>query len=90
VTAIEGHALLDAIEMGRRVAACLQAGGAQPALDHRRHRALAVGAGNVNRSVGALRIAQRGENRADVIEPELDAELFECEQALTRGHGAAS
>ena len=81
-------ALLDAIEMRRRVAAGLEAGGAQAALDHRRHRAFAVGAGDVNRFPGALRMAERREDDADVVEPELDAELFEREEPFERSQRA--
>ena len=74
--------------MRRGVAAGLQARGPQPALDHRRHRALAVGAADVNRSIGALGVAERRENGADVVEPELDAELFEREEPFERSHSA--
>ena len=78
------HPFLYAIQMRRGVAAGLEAGGPQAALDHRRHRALSVRAADVNRSIRALRVAERRQNGADVVEPELDAELFECEQPFER------
>ena len=88
--AVDGDALFDAIEMRRGVAARAVAGGAQAALDHRRDRSLAVGAGDVDRRPRALGPVQRVENLVDVLEAELDAELFEREEPLTRGHDAAS
>jgi hypothetical protein len=58
------------------VTAGLEAGRAQSALDHGCYRPFAVGARDVDRSICALGMTERRENRADVVESELDAELF--------------
>jgi len=54
--------------------------GAQRGVDHRRHRALAVGAGDVDRAERAFGMAERRDDGGDVLEAELDAELLEREQ----------
>ena len=66
-------------ETRRRVAR-----GPQHSVDHRRHGSFAVGAGDVDRSKRALRIAEAREQRADVVESELDAELLEAEKVGER------
>ena len=52
------------------------------ACDHRRDRAFAVGAGDVQRGEAALGMAERRAQLRDVLEPELDAERFEREQTV--------
>ena len=47
------------------------AGGSNARLDHGAGRAFAVGPRHVNHAVCSLRIAQRGENRADAVQPKL-------------------
>src|SRR5262245_33344902 len=68
------------------------AGGAQAGVDHRRDRAFAVGAGDVYGAERALGMAETRQDRADVVEAELDAELFEAEEVIEMRHvrGAAS
>jgi hypothetical protein len=51
--------------------------GAQRRVSHRRHRALAVGAGHVQGGEAPLRVAERLAEARDVLEPQLDAEGFE-------------
>src|SRR5215831_9439405 len=60
--------------------------GSQPRLHHRRHRALAVGSGNVYRAKRALRMAEPRHDGADVVQAELDPELFEPEHVSKRIH----
>src|SRR5689334_11691920 len=65
----------------------MMAGGAQPGVDHRRHRSLAVGAGDVDRSKTPLGMAEPGDDRQHVVETELDPELPEAEEVGERiGH----
>ena len=73
-------------QVGRGEARRPVAGGAKPGVDHRRHRALAVGARDVHRAERSLGMAERGDQRPDVLEPELDPELFEPEQVVERFH----
>jgi len=49
---------------------------------HRGDGTLAVGAGDVQREEGALRMTERGAERADVLEPQLDAEGLEREKPI--------
>ena len=79
-TAVDDEALREIDEMRRRVARRAVPGGAQRGVDHRRHRALAVGAGDVDRAERALGMAEPRDDGGDVVEAELDAELFEREQ----------
>src|SRR5918993_2962742 len=64
----------------------MQPGRAQAALDHRRHRAFAVRAADVDRRPGVLRVAERRENGADVVEAEFDPELLEREESFEGSH----
>ena len=75
-----------AVEVGGGVPAGAQSRGAQGALHHGRDRPLAVGARDVDGSEGPLGMAQRLQERADVVEAELDAELFEREEPFDGGH----
>ena len=52
----------------------------QRGVDHRRHRALAVGARDVDRAERALGMTEPVDERGDVVEAELDPELFEAEK----------
>src|SRR6516164_4337195 len=61
-------------------------GGSEPRVHHRRHRPLAVGSGDVDRTKGALRIAQPRHDSSDVVQAELDPELFKPEQIGERIH----
>src|SRR5829696_7149549 len=62
-------------------------GGTQRGVDHRRHRSLAVCAGNVHRLECALGDIELRENRRDVLEAEFDAELREREEVFERAGG---
>ena len=78
-------------EVRRRVARRSVTGGAQPGVDHRRDRALAVRAGNVNRSERPLGMPEAADDREHVLEAELDAELSEAEEVRKRvGHRDAT
>jgi hypothetical protein len=55
---IKGHALIDANQMGRSKASGSKAVFAQDALNESGGRSLPVGAGDVNYSVGALRVSK--------------------------------
>ena len=52
-------------QMRRREQTGANARRAQSGVDHRARRAFAVGAGHVDHAIGALRIAQRFEARAE-------------------------
>jgi hypothetical protein len=49
---------------------------------HRGHRSLAVSPGDVQRREGAFGMTEPLAQPADVLEPELDAERLQCEQAF--------
>src|SRR5439155_14478296 len=90
--AVDDEALGDVDEMRRGEARRSMSGGAQRRVDHRRDRALAVRAGDVDRSKRALGVTEARHERGDVLEAELDPELFEAEEigeriqsALRRG-----
>ena len=74
LAAVHGDPLVDPHEVGRRVAAGAQARGAQHGVAVGGHRALAVGAGDEERRVGALGVAHLGDEGAHRLEAELDAE----------------
>ena len=59
--------------------------GPQRGVDHRRDGPLAVGAGDMHGTKRVFRIAEALENRADVVEAELDPEMFEAEEIFERG-----
>ena len=67
-------------EMGRRVSARAIPGRAQAPFEHGRDRSLAVGARDHNRSKRLFRPSERREQSANLMEAELDAQLFEREQ----------
>ncbi len=83
---VDGESLREIDQVGRGEAGRAVPGGAKPGVDHRRHRALAVGAGDVHRRERPLGMAQRGDQRPDVLESELDPELFEPEKIVERFH----
>ena len=87
--AVDDEPLGEIDQMRRRVPRRPVAGGAQRRVDHRRHRAFAVGAGDVHRPECPLGMAEPGDERGDVVEAELDAELLEAEKILQRIHGAS-
>jgi hypothetical protein len=95
--AVAGQALVDALEVGRRVRADLQALGHQQAGDHLRRRALAVRARDVDHRVGVLRVAHRRAQPRDAVEGRrLDAAgllvrrvVVEVRQRVAVVHGAA-
>ena len=60
------------------------AGRRQGGVDHRDHRPLAVGAGDMDGTERTLRMPELGDQGADVVEAELDAELLEPEQPVDR------
>ncbi len=55
---------------------------AQHRVDHRRHRALAVGPGDVDRAKVILRVAQQIEQRTDVLQTQLDPEMLQTVEPL--------
>ena len=63
--------LVPARDVGRGVGACPQSLGAQQLSDRPGRGGLAVRPHDVDRREGALRIAERREERADTVEPEL-------------------
>ena len=67
----------DVGQMGRRVARGAEPSGAQRLVRHGGHRALAVGARDVQGGEAPLRMAERLAEARDVLEPQLDAEGFE-------------
>ena len=77
-------ALLEALEVRRGVARAWSPAARSAAVDHRRHRALAVGAGDDDRAEAALGVAERGAEPRDVLEAELHAEALEAEQVVER------
>ncbi len=56
------------------------AGGAEDGVHDGRHRTLAVGSGHVHRCERSLRMAECRDEASDVVQPELDTELFEPEE----------
>ncbi len=81
-TAIDREAFLEIDEVRRRVAARAQSRGTQPALDHRRDRSLAVRAGDDERRVRAIGVAEERDERPDLLEAELDADELERQQVF--------
>ena len=75
--AVDGEAFFKMDEVGRRVTAHVQAGGAKATVHHGGHRALAVGPGNKDAAKRVLRLTEPGAQRPNVREPELDPELLE-------------
>src|SRR4029079_16730136 len=87
--AIDHEALGEVDQMRRGVACRAVAPGAQRGIDHRRYRALAVGAGDMDRAECALGVAEPGDERGNVVEAELDPEVLEAEQIRQRiGQGS--
>ena len=69
-------------EMRRRIPRRAMSGRGQCGVDHRDHRPLAIGTGDVDRPERPFGVAQLGDEGLHVVEPELDAELFEPEQPV--------
>jgi hypothetical protein len=69
-------------EVGRDVARGPDAGRHQRRMRHRGHRALAVGARDVERGEAALGVAERVTQARDVLETQLDPEHLERENAV--------
>ena len=78
--AVDHEALGKVDEMRGRVARRSVACGAERRVDHRGDRAFAVGAGDVHGAERALGMVESGDDGGDVVEAELDPELFEREQ----------
>ena len=78
--AVDDEPLAKIDQVRRRVASRAVAGRAERRIDHRRDGAFAVRAGDVNRPERALRMAEAVDDREDVVEAELDPELFEAEE----------
>ena len=72
--------------MRRRVPARPIAGRAQAALNHRRDRTLAVRPGDHDAGIREVRTAERAEQRPNLLETELDADLLEREEVVAGGH----
>ena len=72
------------------VSAGVHAGGDQRGVDHRGDGALAVRAGDVERRERPFGMPQRGAQPGDVVEPELDPERVEREEAVEQLSAAAS
>jgi hypothetical protein len=68
----DSYALGDRNKMRRRVEADAQPGRAADAFEHRRRRALAVRACDLDGGEGVLRAAEPAEQARDVLQPELD------------------
>src|SRR5215471_12673632 len=64
--------------------------GAKRALDHRCDRSLAVRPRDEDRSKRAIRMAESDEERADLFEAELDAEVLERKQVGAIGHAGGA
>src|SRR5581483_1098517 len=64
---VDPHAFAKFVEVGLRVEAGAQAGGAKGPLDHGGSRALPIGPGNEDRWVAALGIAQRQQDLARTV-----------------------
>ena len=79
-TTVDDESLREVDQVRRCEARRPMARGAKRGIDHRGHRSLPVGAGNVDRSKRALGMAEPFDDRGDVLEAELDAELLEREQ----------
>ncbi len=77
VCTIDREALFEVDQMRGREPARPVAGGAQALLERGGDRPLAVGAGNRDRGKRALRRLERAEQRPDLVETELDTDLFE-------------
>ena len=79
----EPDALVEAREMRRGVDVHPRAGGLEPGAQHRHHRALAVGAGDVDhRRQPPLGVAERGEQPLDAAERQVDHLGMQRRQAL--------
>ena len=90
-TAIDDEPFGEVDQMRRRVAPRAVPGRTERRVEHRRHRAFAVGAGDVNRAKGTLGVIQAVHERPDVLEAELDPDLLEAEEVGERvGHLARS
>jgi hypothetical protein len=83
--AIHDKSLGEIDQMRRCVPRRPVAGGAKRRIDHRGDGALAVRAGDVDGPKRSLRMAEAVENRADVVETELDPEVFEAEEIFECG-----
>ena len=82
--AVDDEPLRDVDQMRRRVARRAMARGAQRRVHHRRHRALAVGAGDMHRPERPLGMAEPRDERGNVVEAELDPELLQAEEVGQR------
>ena len=58
------------------------AGSGQRPIHHRDHRTLAVGSGHVHCLEGPFGMSKLGDECVDVVQAELDAELFEPEEPV--------
>ena len=70
------------VRCGEMYRAGAEAAGHEGGVGHGCHGALAIGAGHVQRCEAALGVAEGVAEARDVLEPELDAERFEREQAV--------
>jgi len=77
---IDDEPLGEADEVRRRVARRSVARRAQRRVDHRRHRSLAVGAGDVHRAERPLGMAEPRHQHRDVVEADLDPQLLQAEE----------
>ena len=84
--AVDDESFVEIDQMRRRVPRRSMARGAQRRVHHGRHRSFPVGAGDVDRAIRAIRAAEPLDDRGDVVETELDSELFETEQISERIH----
>ena len=69
-------------EVRRRVPSRPVAGGPERGVDHRRYGTLTVRSGDMHGTEGVFRMAESLENRADVLEAELDPEVLEAEEVF--------
>src|SRR5205814_792869 len=92
--AVDPDALAEVDQVRRGEEPGAESGLAQHALDHRAGRALAVGAGDMDRAEAALRIAERPEQGARAVEAQLVAPALQAierlepalERERARGH----
>src|SRR4051812_45921692 len=75
--------------MWRRIPCASDPGSEQRLMDHCRHRALAVGAGDMNGLEACFWMVERRAERPNVVETELDADEFQCEETVEHGGRAA-
>ena len=86
--AVDGDAFSMSARWGE-VASRAIPGGAQGPLDHSGDRSLAVRAADHDRANAAVGVVELFEQRGDLVQTELDAELLEREEILARCHAGA-